>query len=141
MNENQTAPVSNLRTARKEQAQARAASKAAHPAGSKAKPAPAKTQAGKPAPKPAAKKAPAKKTGERPATLRWTFPNGKDEFKDGKTQIAPFANGELAIERADEKWRAIYRVNGKVVETLAEPGSFGRAYNACTAFAKKGVAA
>lgn len=131
MTETTTQAPTGLRAARKEQAQAREAAKDRHPAG---KQAPAKAPA---------KKAPAKALAAKAtktAGLRWTFPNGKDEFKDGKTQIAPFAHGELAIERSGEKWRAVYRVSGKVVETLAEPGSFGRAYNACTRYAKGAAA-
>jgi hypothetical protein len=119
MNENTTqapaTPVANLRETRKEMAAARKR----HPAG---KQAPAKAPAEAPA-----KKAAPKAT--KPAGLHWTFPNGKDEFKDGKTQIAPFADGELAILRSGEQWHAVYRVNGKVAETLAE-GSFGKCYNA-----------
>lgn len=107
--------VANLRETRKEMAAARKR----HPAG---KQAPVKA----PAKAPAKKAAP---TATKPAGLRRTFPNGKDEFKDGKTQIAPFGKGELAIERSGEQWRAVYRVNGTVAESLAE-GSFGKCYTA-----------
>jgi hypothetical protein len=82
------------------------------------------------------------KRGDKPAraTLRWQFPEPKDKYKDGKVQVAAYGDGELAILRSGEKWTAVYRVNGKVVETLAEPGSFGKAYNACTK-RNKGAAA
>jgi hypothetical protein len=132
MTTNQTpAKVPNLRETRK----AMAAAKRRHPAGK----APAKAPA-KAAPKPAAKAA--AKQGDKPAraTLRWQFPEPKDKYKDGKVQVAAYGDGELAILRSGEKWTAVYRVNGKVVETLAEPGSFGKAYNACTK-RNKGAAA
>jgi hypothetical protein len=122
-------PVANLRETRKEMAAARKR----HPAG---KQAPAKAPAEAPAKAPAKKAAP---TATKPAGLRWTFPNGKDEFKDGKTQIAPFGKGELAILRSGEAWKAVYRVNGKVTETLAE-GSFGKCYNAAVKHAKGAAA-
>jgi hypothetical protein len=119
----------NLRETRKEQAQARRAKAPAKKAALK----PASTaggatsseapgQARTPAKKPAAATTPSPK-------LRWTFPNGKDEYGDGKTQVAAFGDGELVIERSGEKWQALYRVDGKTVEALAE-GSFGKAYSA-----------
>jgi hypothetical protein len=96
------APVANLRETKKELA----AAKQRHPAG---------------------KQAPAKKAAPAAArvSLKWTFPNGKDEFKDGKTQIAPFADGELAILKAGDGWKAVYRVKGRKELLLAE-GGFGK---------------
>jgi hypothetical protein len=120
-----TQAPTGLRAAKREQAQARQAAKDRHPAG---KQAPAKAPAKKAAPKAA-----------KPAGLRWQFPNGKDEYPDGKTQGAPFGDGELAILRAGDGWKAIYRVNGKIAETLAT-GSFGKCYTACTRHAKGAAA-
>jgi len=118
MSENTTqapaTPVANLRETRKQMAEA----KKRHP-----------STAAKP-------KAPAKKAEPTRTTLRWVFPEGKDRYKDGKVQVAAFGDGELAILRSGEKWTAVFRKAGKVVETLAEPGSFGRAYSAATRYAK-----
>ena len=112
-NGNETpAPVSNLRAARKEQTQARAASKAAHPAGKAATP---------------AKKAAAKKQAAKTATpkLRWQFPDGfADRSRTG--QCAPFDGGMLEMRPVDGKWVARYIKAGKA-ETLAEGVGAGRA--------------
>jgi hypothetical protein len=115
-----------LRAARREQAAARRA----------AKPAPAKKAAGKaPAkatsrssPGSSAKKAPAK-TGT--PKLRWTVVK---EHANGKEQTAVFGGGELAIVKAGEAWRAVYRKGSS--ETVLAEGGFGRAYTACTSFTR-----
>jgi hypothetical protein len=125
MTENTNAAPVGLRQARKEQAAAKAASKAAHPAGKQT-----------PAKKAPAKKAPAK-AADKPTrtTLRWVFPEGRDTYPDGKVQVAPYGAGELAILKDGDGWKAVYREGGKVVETLAT-GAFGKCYGACTRRAK-----
>lgn len=132
MTTNQTpAKVPNLRETRK----AMAAAKRRHPAGKAPAKAPAKavTVTPKAAPK-------AVTVTDKPAraTLRWQFPNGKDEFKDGKTQYADFDGGQLGIERSGDAWRAVYKVGKK--ETLLAEGTFGKCYNACTRHAKGAAA-
>jgi hypothetical protein len=127
-NETPVAPVANLRAARKELTQARAASKAAHPAG---KQTPAKAPA---------KKAPAKNQAAKTATpkLRWQFPDGfADRSRTG--QCAPFDGGMLEMRPVDGKWVARYIKAGKA-ETLAEGVGAGRAYDACIAFVKRAAA-
>jgi hypothetical protein len=131
-NGNETpAPVSNLRAARKEQTQARAASKAAHPAGKAATPA-------KEAP---AKKAAAKKQAAKGGTpkLRWQFPSG---FAERATtgQTASFGGGELAMNPGAKGWTASFTKGGKTT-VLAEGVGAAKAYDACLQFAKKGAAA
>ena len=113
-----TNPV-GLRAAKREQAQARRTAKKA------------------PAKKAPAKKAPAKKTAT-PAgpKLRWTI---VAEHANGKEQTAQFGGGELAIVKAGDGWKAVYRVDGKVLETLAE-GGFGRCYDAAVKHSKAGAA-
>ena len=126
-------PVTGLRAARKEMAAAKAASKAAHPAGkTPAKKAPA-TKA--PA-KAAAKKAPAK-TGA--AKLKWQFPEGFSEL--GRTgQTASLNGGELAMKPGEKGgWRATWTKNGKV--TMLAEGGAAKCYAACVQFSRKGAAA
>jgi hypothetical protein len=112
-----TAAPTGLRAARAEQAAARRAAKAP------AKKAPAKAPA---------KKAAAKAAGT--AKLRWTIHKEYDT-PAGKDQSAAFGGGELAIERTGEGYRAVFK-KGTSEKVLAETGSFGRAYTACTAHAK-----
>ena len=119
-NGNETpAPVSNLRAARKEQTQARAASKAAHPAG---KQTPAKAPA---------KKAPAKTGAPK---LRWQFPSG---FAERATtgQTASFDGGELARKPVDGKWKATF-TKGGTETVLAEGVGAAKAYTACVGYVK-----
>jgi len=126
-NGNETpAPVSNLRAARKEQTQARAASKAAHPAGKAATPA-------KEAP---AKKAAAKKQAAKGGTpkLRWQFPSG---FAERATtgQTASFDGGELSMKPVDGKWKATF-TKGGTETVLAEGVGAAKAYTACVGYVK-----
>jgi hypothetical protein len=88
-----------------------------------------------PAKKAPAKKAPAKKAAAAGPKLRWTVVK---EHQGGKEQTAAFDSGELAIVRAGQAWRAVYRVDGTVRETLAE-GTFGKCYGACTTRSKAGA--
>jgi hypothetical protein len=65
-------------------------------------------------------------------TLRWTFPNGKDEYDDGKTQFAPSPfGGSYAITGETGSWTARYTDVEGNEHVLSENGSFGKAYNAC----------
>jgi hypothetical protein len=118
------APTTGLRAARKEIAAQR------KPAKAPAKKAPAKKAA-------PAKKVAAKKTAT-PAgpKLRWTI---VADHANGKEQTAQFGGGELAIVKAGDGWKAVYRVDGKVRETLAE-GGFGRCYDAAVKHSKAGAA-
>ena len=126
-NGNETpAPVSNLRAARKEQTQARAASKAAHPAGKAATPA-------KEAP---AKKAAAKKQAAKGGTpkLRWQFPSGfAERAKTGQT--ASFDGGELAMKPGEKGWTATF-TKGGTETVLAEGVGAAKAYTACVGYVK-----
>ena len=128
-NETPAAPVANLRAARKELTQARAASKAAHPAG---KQTPAKAPA---------KKAPAKKQAAKTDTpkLRWQFPGG---FAERATtgQTASFDGGELARKPVDGKWKATF-TKGGTETVLAEGVGAAKAYAACVEHAKGNGAA
>ena len=128
-NETPVAPVANLRAARKELTQARAASKAAHPAG---KQTPAKAPA---------KKAPAKKQAAKTDTpkLRWQFPGG---FAERATtgQTASFDGGELARKPVDGKWKATFTKGGRTT-VLGEGVSAARAYSLCVEHAKGNGAA
>jgi hypothetical protein len=94
--ETPAAPVSNLRAARKEQAQARAASKANHPAGKAA--APAKKAPAKAPAKKAAAKAPAK---VQTAKVRWTR---LQEGTRAVEQDATCGGHTWQIRRADGGW-------------------------------------
>jgi hypothetical protein len=132
-NETPAAPVANLRAARKELTQARAASKAAHPAG---KQTPAKAPAKK-----APAKAPAKKQAAKTGTpkLRWQFPSG---FAERATtgQTASFDGGELAMKPVDGKWKATF-TKGGTETVLAEGVGAAKAYAACVEHAKGNGAA
>jgi hypothetical protein len=96
----------------------------------------------------ATRKAPAKKAAPKqvtakpaakadtPTKLRWTVLEGERGQKGGTEQTAPYKHGELAILRAGDAWKAVYR-EGKAETVLAE-GSFGKAYAACVGHAKGG---
>ena len=127
-NETPAAPVANLRAARKELTQARAASKAAHPAG---KQTPAKAPA---------KKAAAKKQAAKAGTpkLRWQFPSGfAERAKTGQT--ASFDGGELAMKPGEKGWTATF-TKGGTETVLAEGVGAAKAYAACVSYAKGAAA-
>jgi hypothetical protein len=94
--ETPAARVSNLRAARKEQARARAASKANHPAGKAA--APAKTVPAKAPAKKAAAKAPAK---AQTVKVKWTR---LEENTGAVEQDATCGGHTWQIRRADGGW-------------------------------------
>jgi hypothetical protein len=52
---------------------------------------------------------------------------------------AQFGDGELAILKAGDGWKAIYREKGKKEQLLAE-GAFGKCYTACTRYARGAAA-
>lgn len=62
--------------------------------------------------------------------LRWVFPEGKTQYPDGKYQVATLGENSYAITGETGSWSCLH-TDGEGTETvLAEPGSFGRAYNA-----------
>lgn len=69
--------------------------------------------------------------------LRWVFPNGKDQYPDGKTQFAQLGPNSYAITGEAGAWMATHTKDGVETPLVPEPGSFGRAYNACVTHHRK----
>ena len=126
MSENTNAPaVANLAQARKEQAAARKAVKAAHPAGT----------AKAPAKKAPARKAPAKAAAKAPTGRKTPAQSGRQKLRWAKTGTGLVATTDdvtYGIVKSGEKFKGTVKKDGETV-TVIDGVAEGRAYAVLTA--------
>jgi hypothetical protein len=130
-----TAPVANLRQARKAQAEARkaeAAAKQRHPAG---KQAPAKQPAKKAPAKPATPTKPADKTDA--PKVRWELLEERTAGNRAVPQVGRCGGHSWTIQRADGGWNVVHTdPSGKQTTLTEKPVGYGPAGKLVLAAAK-----